>query len=130
MADLLVFDKDNPLNISRETGAENKLRFNILQGIPAVSQSVKTRVQTFKTEFYLNVGFGVDWYGVVLNQGAQPIEQEAEINDMVRDTNGVQSLRASEVLRNSKIRESVYLANIVSDGQIVPVLLPFDFLEP
>lgn len=130
MADLLVFDKDKPLNISSEPGEVNKLEFNILQAVPAVKQSVKTRVQTFKTEFYLNINFGVDWYGVVLNQGAQPIEQEAEINDMVRETNGVQSLQASEVLRNAKIRESVYLANIVSDGQIVPLLLPFDFLEP
>ncbi|MCK5602782.1 hypothetical protein KAR91_12955 [Candidatus Pacearchaeota archaeon] len=125
MADLLVFDKDTPLQLS-----ENKLKFNILSKIPAVKQSVKTRVQSFKTEFYLNVNFGVDWYGVVLNQGAQAIEQEAEINDMVRDTNGVQGLRASEVLRNAAERESVYLAEIVSDGQIVPLQLPFDFLEP
>lgn len=125
MAELLVFDKETPLDI-----VNNRLRFNILSGIPGVSQSIKTRVQTFKTEFYLNVNFGIDWYGVVLNQGAQPIEQEAEINDMVRDTNGVQGLRASEVLRNSIERESVYLAEVVSDGQIVPIQLPFNFLEP
>lgn len=130
MADLLVIDKDTPLNISSEPGAVNKLQFNILQKFPAVKQSIKTRVQTFKTEFYLSVDFGVDWYGVVLNQGAQSIEQEAEINDTVRGTNGVQGLRASEVLRNSVERESVYLAEVVSDGQIEPFILPFDFLEP
>ena len=125
MADLLTINKEAPLDIEN-----NKLEFNILSGTGAVSQNIKTRVQTFKTEFYLNIDFGVDWYGVVLNQGTQAIEQEAEINDMVRDTNGVQSLRASEVLKNSKIRESVYLAEVVSDGQIVPIQLPFNFLEP
>lgn len=125
MADITVFDKEIPLRLS-----EDKLRFNILSGIPAVSQTVKTRLQSFKTEFYLNKNYGPDWYGIILNQGAQPIEQEAELNDTVRSTNGITSLQASEVLRNGTDRESVYLARVISDGQINDLIMPFDFLEP
>jgi hypothetical protein len=125
MADITVFDKDTPLQLS-----EDKLRFNILSGIPAVKQTIKTRLQSFKTEFFMDVDYGPDWFGTVLNQGAQAIEQEAELNDMVSGTNGVTSLQSSEVLKNSVLRESVYLARVVSDGQIVDTNLPFDFLEP
>lgn len=125
MADITVIDKTTPLQI-----ADNKLRFNILSGVPAVRQNIKTRIQTFKTEFFLNVNFGVDWYGIVLNQGVQPIEQEAEINDVVRGTHGVTSLIASEVLRNADERESVYLARVISDGQQTDIVQTFDFLEP
>lgn len=123
MADLLTINKENPFQ-------EDSLNFNFLQGINGVKQSIKTRFQTFKTEFYLNKNFGIDWYGVVLNQGVQPVEREAEINDMVRGTNGVQSLRSAELLRNANEKESVYLASVLSDGQILTEILPFDFLEP
>jgi Ethanolamine utilization protein EutJ (predicted chaperonin) len=125
MADITTFNKDTPLQLDQD-----KLRFNILSKYVAVNQTAKTRLQSFKTEFFLNVNYGVDWYGVVLNQGAQPVEQEAELNDVLRDTTGVTSLQASEILRNATERESVYLARIVADGQITDLDLPFSFLEP
>ncbi len=137
MADIIVIDKTTPLQIAVDpvTGdivdqVGNKLVFNQITARTAVAQTGQTRLQSFLTEFFLDVTYGVDWFGIVFNQGAQPVEQEAELNDMLRDTNGVNSLQASEILRNSLTREATYLAQVLSDGQIIPIVLPFDFIEP
>ncbi len=136
MADIITIDKEVPLQIATDpvTGdvidvVGNKLIFNQLTSTTAVAQTGQTRLQSFLTEFFLDVDYGVDWFGIVFNQGAQPIEQEAELNDMLRDTNGVNSLQASEILRNSLTREATYLAQVLSDGQIIPIVLPFDFIQ-
>lgn len=136
MADIITINKEVPLQIAVDpiTGdvvdqVGNKLIFNQLTGTAAVAQTGQTRLQSFLTEFFLDVDYGVDWFGVVFNQGAQPVEQEAELNDMLRDTNGVNSLQASEILRNSLTREATYLAQVLSDGQIIPIVLPFAFIQ-
>lgn len=113
MAELKTINKENPFDFS-----DGNLRLNFKVGVSCVKQTVDTRIKTFKTEFYYNKSVGVDWFGVVLNSASQPIEREAELNDTVSGTIGVNALISSELLINRTDRSEYYTAKAVSDGQI------------
>lgn len=120
MAVLKTINKETPFNTS-----DGNLRVNFLSGVPCVGQTIKTRLDTFKTEFYYNKDVGVDWYGVVLNSASQPIERESELNDVVSGTTGVNSLVSSNLLVDKISQDQYYTAQVVSDGTIIDVTEAF-----
>jgi hypothetical protein len=115
---LKTVNKTKPLSVS----SVGNLSFNFLTGVSSVKQTVKTRIDSFKTEFYYNKKYGVDWYGVVLNNASQQIEKEAALNDAVSGTTGVTSVLSSSLILDKAAQKQYYVASIVSNGEVTDVV--------
>jgi hypothetical protein len=75
-----------------------KGRANYLTGTRAIAQNVKTRLRSFKNDWFLDVDHGVDWFELLGNLGTQRRLVRA-VEKTVLETEGVVTVSRIEVIR-------------------------------
>jgi len=71
-----------------------------------VVQSIKTRLQTFLGESWVDVAFGVPWFQKLLGRPGSSREAEFEIRKVITETEGVVDLTTFDVAFDRRERRS------------------------
>lgn len=72
---------------------------NYLTGSLAIAQNVKTRLRSFKNDWYLDVDAGIDWFELLGNLGTQRRIIRA-VEKAVLQTEGVVTVSRVEIIAN------------------------------
>ena len=82
-----------------------KGRANYLTGTLAIAQNVKTRLRSFKNDWYLDVDAGVDWFELLGNLNTQRRIIRA-VEKTVLETEGVVTVSRVEIIRIGTNRDA------------------------
>ena len=91
-----------------------KGRANYITGSRAIAQNVKTRLQSFANDWFLNIDAGVDWVSLLGNLSTRPRILRA-VERTVLQTGGVLSIQRLQVLgkdANRGIRVEVLYTDV------------------
>jgi len=67
----------------------SKGQFSIIEGVEQIAQQIKTNLYLIYGEWFLNVDEGVDYFGVVFEEGSTRNQIDDQIINAILSTNGV-----------------------------------------
>lgn len=74
-----------------------------------VRQKVKTRLRSFKQDWFLNLDHGLDWFGNMARRGTR-VKLESDIRSCILQTDGVKTLTHFDTQYVAKTRKLTVLA--------------------
>jgi len=83
----------------------------------AISQNVKTRIKSFKNDWFLDVEAEIDWFALLGAKGTKK-EIEREVERVVLDTDGVTRVDYIEIIVDSREATILLSYTNIYDKQI------------
>ena len=76
---------------------------NYATGSEEVAQNVKTRIKSFKNDWFLDTDFGIDWFNILGNKSNEETIIR-ELDRVVTNTDGVRTIRNIELSLDRQTR--------------------------